>query len=109
MVSLLKNAQATLLQLDLLSAPVPKFNIKGETSVKTYCGGLVSIIITIATTYFALHRFNILMNKKNPLISTYTDQSLISHADTFSVGEKSKYGFQMAFGLRNYQKGVLDD
>ena len=109
MVSLSKSVRATLLRLDFLSTPVPRFNIRGETSVKTYCGGLVSIMITIVTTYFALHRLNILMNKKNPMISTFTDQSIITHADTFSVSEMAKHGFQMAFGLRNYQKGVLDD
>ena len=109
MVSFMKCVRVPLLQLDFLSAPVPTFNLKGETSVKTYCGGIFSIIVTIATAYFALHRFKFLMNKKNPLISTFVDQSLITHDDTFSVSEKSKNGFQMAFGLRNYQKGVLDD
>ena len=43
-----------LLRLDMLGANVPTFNIGGQDRVRTYPGGLVSLVILVATFLFGV-------------------------------------------------------
>ena len=46
-----------LLNLDMLGAEVPWFNIGKQDSVRTYTGGLVSFVILAATFLFAVQKW----------------------------------------------------
>ena len=99
--------QSTLLKLDLLSTPLPSFNIKGESEVRTKSGGLISLVILAAIFMFATLKLEHLLNKKSPEISTFEDTTAISNEDEYNVGENQD--FQFAVGLTSMVKGVLND
>ena len=42
-----------LLTMDMFGEPLPTFNIKGESDVRTHCGGCISITIIYIVFYFA--------------------------------------------------------
>ena len=41
-------------KIDIFGAPVPNFNLRGKSHVKTYAGGMVSIVITFVVLIFGL-------------------------------------------------------
>ena len=55
-----------LLDVDLFPAPIPQFNSKGENGVKTYFGGLISLIILYLFFLFAVVKFEQLITRHNP-------------------------------------------
>ena len=44
-------------QMDMYAAPLPTFNLRGKTSVKSIPGGLLSLLIYIMTGVFASMKF----------------------------------------------------
>ena len=65
-----KNMQRT---LDMYGAPVPAFNVQGIDTVRTHCGGCLSLIIMLTascendfTFYYFLY-FNIVSKYKGKL------------------------------------------
>ena len=60
-----------------------------------------------ATFMFGTLKMQHLLDKKSPAISTFTDTQTIKNEDEYYVNENE--GFQIAVGLNNYRKGVLND
>ena len=67
-----------LLSLDMLGAEAPKFNIGGKDSVRTYTGGLVSLLILSATFLFAMLKLQVMFLRKRPDVVSFTDENAIS-------------------------------
>ena len=57
--------------MDLFGAPIPQFNIKGKSSVRTHLGGLISFMAVGLTFMFALLKFQHMMENRNPSITTF--------------------------------------
>ena len=83
-------------KFDLFAAPLPGFNIAGETTVKSNTGGFVSISILSVTLLFALLKLEDLLTKHNPLISTFVEKDAYDPSDKFDTGYDD---FIMAFAL----------
>ena len=70
----------------MFGANLPTLNIRGELSIKTYTGGLASMVIMVITLFFAILKLqHLLMKKKNPTISKYVQEGAITAEDRFTL------------------------
>ena len=92
-----------LLTLDQFGAPLPGFNVKGEDSVRTYCGGLVSLLIMLLAFLFATLKLQQLLSKGNPSVNNYVQRDAFDENDIWRGNENED--FQMAFAVVNYVSG----
>ena len=79
-------------QLDILGQEVPRFNIKGQESVKTSCGAYTSTVVFILTLIFGLLKLQHLLERRNPQIVTRTVKA--DDDDSYSTADND---FMMAF------------
>ena len=64
-----------LLRADLLGKSLPQFNLKGETSVNTLIGGVLSILILCQVIGYGTIKAIELTSRNNPsIVETHTDQ-----------------------------------
>ena len=96
-----------LLTLDMFSAPLPVFNLKGRESVRTYCGGCVSLVIMYVTFLFALLKLQHLLSKHNPTVNTFTEHAAFGESDVWTGEENND--FMMAFTVVDYESGEVRD
>jgi uncharacterized protein YxeA len=81
---------------------VHSFNIEGNGKVGTSIGTLFSVIIVATMALYISVKGDILVNSRNPLITTTTEYSKRSEVDengnqeTVSIGDLK---FQMAFAV----------
>ena len=92
-----------LLTLDQFGAPLPGFNVHGEDSVRTYCGGLVSLLIMLLAFLFATLKLQHLLSKHNPSVNNFVERDAFDENDIWR-GEENE-DFQMAFAVVDYVSG----
>ena len=92
-----------LLQADLFPAPIPQFNSRGKKAVKTYFGGLISLIMIYLFFLFAVVKFLHLVTRHNPQIVEYDETNAFDAADEYSPGENNS--FMIAVGFQHYLTG----
>ena len=85
--------------LDIFGAPIPAFNLRGRDKVKTSCGAIISIIIMTITGLFAILKFEHMLIKKNPNITSNTGP--IDKTERFSLVQDH---FMMAFSVLHFNK-----
>ena len=76
-----------LLTMDMFSEPVPNFNIRGKSEVRTHCGGCLSIAITCAIIMFAAHKFLHLLFKLNPTVNIFTKRDALDVTDIWRYSD----------------------
>ena len=86
-----------LLSLDLFGAPAPTFNIRGESEVRTYCGGIVSSVIMTVVVLFALLKLQHLLSKQNPSVNAFLDKNAWGIGDVLEPADHKDY--MMAFAV----------
>ena len=52
--------------MDMLGAEAPILNMNGRSTIKTYTGASISIVMMCVTTLFALLKLQHLLMRKNP-------------------------------------------
>ena len=57
-------------QFDSFGAPMPSFNMGGETKVMTSIGACISLIFKILILIFGMIKLEHLLNRKNPTLNT---------------------------------------
>ena len=92
--------------MDLFSAPIPQFNVKGKNSVRTHLGGVITIFAVSLTFLFALLKFQHLMENRNPSITTFQQEIEANHDNGFDLENE---GFMIAFGIDTYSEGSKND
>lgn len=60
--------RSVLTQADAFPQDLPSFNIKGQTNMKTFPGGILTAIILIVMLFYSLDKFISLMQKENPYV-----------------------------------------
>ena len=70
-----------LIKSDMFPAPLPHFNIKGKAGIKTYFGGMVSIIINYLFFLFAVVKFQQMMTRHNPQIVEHLETNSFDARD----------------------------
>ena len=96
-----------LLCFDVLSTPVPTFNIKGKGEVRSYLGSIVSILIISTTFLFSVYKLGDLLSKKNPSVIEIEDTYAIPSDEKFYIDEHEQ--IQIAVGLKNFRTGFKND
>ena len=85
-------------KIDIFGAPVPNFNLRGKSHVKTYAGGMVSIVITFVVLIFGLTQLKKLILRQSPQINKYLSEDEFDSKDVFDTREEP--GFMLAFGVK---------
>ena len=78
---------------------MPGFNVKGQTSVNTVPGGLLTGIIMTITLTFAGFKMSKLINKDNPVMSELTIQNFYGPEDKLYFNDMN---FRVAFSVEGY-------
>ena len=63
-----------LLTMDMFGEPLPTFNIKGQSDVRTHCGGCLSILVILTAIAFAIVKLQHLLEKHNPTVNIFTQE-----------------------------------
>ena len=92
----------------MFSKPLPMFNIKGQSSVRTHCGGCLSILIIITAIAFALVKLDHLLEKHNPTVNIFTEEDALDETEIWRANEHED--FMMAFTVTGTSiRSVKDD
>ena len=70
-----------LLTMDMFGEPLPSFNIKGQSDVRTHCGGCLSMLIIITAIAFALAKLEHLLAKQNPSVNIFTNANAFDETE----------------------------
>lgn len=93
--------------IDQFRVPLPGFNIGGEESFGTMEGGLFTLILFLLMTVYGVHKFSVLLSKRNPNL---TQLLLEGENDPMKGTYFLNDGFKIAFAVENYHsKEGLDD
>ena len=85
--------------LDSFSTPIPSFNLRGDGRVRTYVGGLSTLLVAFVTFIYGLQKLLDLFERQNPTINTIVNKNVIANEERFSVVDQN---FMMAFAVENY-------
>lgn len=84
-----------LITMDMFGEPLPTFNIKGESDVRTHCGGCLSIIIIYIMILFATLKMQHLLLKHNPSVNIFTERDAFDETHVWYYNDQ--VDFMMAF------------
>ena len=90
--------------MDMFAADLPKFNMRGEESVKTNIGGCCSIIIIYVSLMYAAHKFNHLVNKHSPQVLSYEVADAFGEDDRLDTSQSD---FMLAVALEDFNTGEI--
>ena len=93
------HVRSVITDADFFAKQVPSLNIKGETDVKTFSGGVLTAVIMTIILFYALDNFISLVEKDNPIIQE------VEIPNYFSLSYKknlTKLGSKIAFTLEDY-------
>lgn len=90
--------------MDTFAMPVPQFNIKGETNIKTLCGGITSFIIFMAALAYAVSNSVELVNPQSPQINKVKTTKYFGNGIEEALNLK-EVNFKFAFTFRDYLTG----
>ena len=85
--------------LDMYGAPIPSFNMRGESAVQTHAGGFISLVIFFVTTIFCLVKLADMIQRQNPAVTLYVQREAFGDGDGFDL---KKENFQIAVALQKH-------
>ena len=86
-----------LLTIDMFGEPLPTFNIKGQSDVRTHCGGCLSTLVILTATAFAIVKLQHLLEKHNPTVNIFTKKDALDETEIWRANEQEH--FMMAFAV----------
>ncbi len=93
--------------MDIFGAPLPTFNLKGETHVNTATGGILTIFLTIVFLGYASVKLQHLIDSKNPDIAEFEENHFYDYTTRLNLND---IGFKFAFTIEGYfDKKIKDD
>ena len=92
--------------VDMFAADLPRFNMRGEESVKTNIGGCCSIIIIYVILMYAAHKFNHLVTRHNPQIVSFEIRDAFGEDDSFKTSEQSD-DFMLAVRMEDFSTNEI--
>ena len=93
-------------RLDLFQQPLPGFNVRGHSTIPSLAGVICSLLIMLVTLLYAGLKFNHLITRHNPQITTYVERNAIPPNEEFRFLNN---GFFFAFGVEGYIDGLPRD
>ena len=90
--------------MDIFGAPLPTFNLAGQTIVKTATGGIISFIVFVVFFIYGTLKLTHLINKYNPQISEIKETNFY---DMYTRLDLDAINFNVAFAVEGYIDGQL--
>ena len=91
---------------DGYAAKIPSFNVRGESEVKTFVGGLISLLITGLTLSYAIGKWIELIERQHPVITEHEVPNFYDEDNRLDV---SKTDFRIAVATWGRDKSYKDD
>ena len=91
--------QYCLKRCDFFEKELPKFRLKGKEKVASIQGGVLSIVMISMMLWYAAIKFNMLMLRDNPNVSTFTEESVLTSLDKLNLKES---GMLLAWTWEGY-------
>ena len=88
-----------LLTMDMFSKPLTKFNIKGQSDLRTLCGSCLSILVITTAIAFDLVKLEHLRKKHNPTVNIFKKEDAFDDKEITRADEYKD--FMMAFAITN--------
>ena len=83
---------------DAFGEPVPGFNVKGQNTVTSRTGGMITLLISIVVILYAAVKFIHLYTRHNPLLGSYYQD--VPNDEILNLSEQKE--FKIAFSVENY-------
>ena len=94
-------------RLDLFKEELPMLNLKGKARVPSMCGGLMTILIITVMTIYSLFKLELLVSRRNPNVSTYLEEQVLSSTDRLHLKRKN---LKFAWAIEGYiDKSIKDN
>lgn len=82
--------------IDVFGESLPTFILKGRDKVTTRSGGVATIVITIIALMYAALKFSHLVDKHNPMMSSYYKEDYYKGSDLVNLSErKVRFAFSV--------------
>ena len=94
-----KRVQLVLDKIDLFQRTIPSFNMRGRTSIASWVGSLLSLLIFCIILIYAALKMVQLLSRANPNVSSYIEQNFFDSSDVINFKEK---GIRFAFGIEGF-------
>ena len=78
---ILQSSKKLLEQVDFFKQPIPLVNLNGKVKTSTMYGSLISIAMVAVLCVYANFKFNILVNRQNPLVSFFVEEQVLTSDD----------------------------
>ena len=92
--------------IDMFGANVPNLNMNGRSSIKTFTGACMSILMIFMATLFALLKLQFLLMRKSPDVVKFVDESAFDYTDVYNFDEND---FMMAISVELFAVGARMD
>ena len=86
-------------KFDIFGKPLPLFNLKGEVTVHTLAGGVLTFIIIVVVLIYSTIKMMHLFDRHNPQISQVLQRSVYDFNERLSFNEIK---FRIAFSVEGY-------
>ena len=90
----------------MFAAQIPALNVAGEGHIRTYCGGLFSLLIFYVCFLFAALKLQIMLSRKRPFVVTNIDHKAYTNGEIITTAEPD---FTLAMGVNNFLTGIKND
>lgn len=85
--------------VDFFQRDMPQLNLRGKTTVATSFGGIISLLMFSIMILYAFIKFERLISRSNPNVSTYLEQSVLTSQDSVTLKD---VGVRFAFAIEGY-------
>ena len=92
--------------MDMFGANVPSLNMNGRSSIQTFTGACISILMMILSTLFAILKLQFLLMRKKPNVVEYVEASAFDYTEIYNVAENE---FMMAISVERFGTGARMD
>ena len=85
--------------IDVFGESLPTFILKGRDKVQTRTGGVATIVITIIALMYAALKLSHLIDKHNPMMSSYFKEDYFKSEDLINLSERK---VRLAFTIEDH-------
>ena len=103
-LSFVDDFSKVLARIDIFGAPLPTFNLAGQTIVNTATGGIMSFFVFIVFFIYGTLKLTHLIDKYNPQISEIKETNFY---DMYTRLDLTQINFNVAFAVESYIDGQL--
>ena len=90
----------------MFGRPMPTFNLNGKAEVKTYTGGVMSVILVGVLIAYGMMKLLQLLDKHNPNLAQYTETNVFDFNDQLNLND---IDFRFAFTIEGYLDQEMKD